>query len=103
MQVSESNNLLYFGFFKPLGLFLSGFFIKKLNFLINLYIYNKRFIMKKVKITESELVEMINAIVTEAVAEKKAQWIAENEAKQASLIESKVNDLMKEKLASLLK
>jgi hypothetical protein len=59
--------------------------------------------MKKVKITESELVEMINAIVTEAVAEKKKQWIAENEAKQASLIESKVNDLMKKKLASLLK
>jgi len=54
------------------------------------------------KITENDLVELINGIVTETVAERKSQWIAEQEEKQNALLESKVNDLLKEKLASIL-
>ena len=54
------------------------------------------------KITENELVELINGIVVEDVAEKKASWIAEQEKKNAALLESKVNELLKEKLTKLL-
>lgn len=48
---------------------------------------------KKVEITESKLVELIDNIVTEAVAEKKKQWIAEQEAAKETLLESKVKEL----------
>jgi len=48
-----------------------------------------------VKITETELVDLIDKIVTEAVAEKKTEWIAEQEAKGASLLESKIAKLEK--------
>jgi hypothetical protein len=48
---------------------------------------------KIVRISENELVELIENIVNEAVTEKKSQWIAENEKSKATLLESKVAKL----------
>jgi hypothetical protein len=48
---------------------------------------------KIVRISESELVDLIENIVNEAVSEKKNQWIAENEASKATLLENKVAKL----------
>ena len=48
---------------------------------------------KIVRISESELVDLIENIVKEAVTEKKSQWIAENEKSKATLLESKVAKL----------
>jgi len=48
---------------------------------------------KTVKITESALVDLIDNIVKEAVEKQKVQWIAEQEAKKASLLESKIAKL----------
>ena len=48
---------------------------------------------KTVKITESELVDLIDNIVSEAVVEKKKEWIAEQETKQATVLESKIAEL----------
>jgi hypothetical protein len=48
---------------------------------------------KTVRISENELVDLIENIVNEAVAEKKKQWIAENEDKKATLLENKVAKL----------
>ena len=49
---------------------------------------------KTVKITETELVELIDNIVTEAVTEKKKEWIAENAAKKGdTILESRIADL----------
>ena len=48
---------------------------------------------KTVKITESELVDLIDNIVSEAVEEKKKEWIAEQEAKKATVLESKIAEL----------
>lgn len=48
---------------------------------------------KIVRISENELVELIENIVNEAVIEKKSQWIAENEKSKATLLESKVANL----------
>lgn len=48
---------------------------------------------KTVKITENELVDLIDNIVTETVAEKKKEWLAEQEAKKDSLLESKIAKL----------
>lgn len=50
---------------------------------------------KTVKINESALVDLIDNIVNEAVAKKKVEWIAEQEAKKASLLESKIANLEK--------
>jgi hypothetical protein len=50
---------------------------------------------KTVKITESALVDLIDNIVTEAVGKQKVQWIAEQEAKKTSLLESKIAKLEK--------
>ena len=50
---------------------------------------------KTVKINESALVDLIYNIVNEAVAKKKVEWIAEQEAKKASLLESKIAKLEK--------
>jgi hypothetical protein len=50
---------------------------------------------KTVKITESALVDLIDNIVKEAVEKQKVQWIAEQEAKKASLLESKIAKLEK--------
>jgi hypothetical protein len=45
---------------------------------------------KTVKITENELVDLIEKIVNETVSEKKKQWIAEQKKSQNSIIESKI-------------
>jgi len=50
---------------------------------------------KTVKITENELVDLIDNIVNEAVTEKKKSWIAEQAKKKATVLESKVADLEK--------
>jgi hypothetical protein len=50
---------------------------------------------KTVKINESALVDLIDNIVTEAVEKKKVEWIAEQENKKASLLESKIANLEK--------
>lgn len=50
---------------------------------------------KTVKINESALVDLIDNIVTEAVEKQKVQWIAEQETKKASLLESKIAKLEK--------
>lgn len=48
---------------------------------------------KIVRISENELVDLIENIVNEAVSEKKTQWIAENEKSKATLLENKVAKL----------
>lgn len=50
---------------------------------------------KTVKINESALVDLIDGIVKEAVDKQKVQWIAEQEAKKANLLESKITKLEK--------
>ena len=45
---------------------------------------------KRVKITESELVDKI---VNETVSEKKKQWIAEQKESKESILEGKINQL----------
>ena len=48
---------------------------------------------KTVKITESALVDLIDNIVKEAVEKQKVEWIAEQEANKANLLESKIAKL----------
>ena len=48
---------------------------------------------KRVKITESELVDLIDKIVTETVSEKKKQWIAEQKKSQGTILENKITEL----------
>jgi len=48
---------------------------------------------KTVKITENELVDLIDNIVSEAVVEKKKQWLAEQEAAKETLLEYKLAKL----------
>lgn len=48
---------------------------------------------KRVKITESELVDLIDKIVSETVSEKKKQWIAEQRVSKQSILEGKINQL----------
>lgn len=48
---------------------------------------------KRVKITESELVDLIDKIVSETVTEKKKQWIAEQKEAKESILESKISQL----------
>jgi len=56
---------------------------------------------KIVRIAETELVELIDNIVTEAVAEKKKEWIAENAAKSGeTILENRIKDL-EEKIIAL--
>lgn len=49
--------------------------------------------VKTVKITENALVDLIDEIVNEAVKEKKKEWIAEQEAKEATILENRINEL----------
>ena len=59
---------------------------------------------KTVKITENDLVNLIDNIVTEAVATKKQEWINEQAAKgvdKTTLLENKVSDL-EQKLTKLI-
>jgi hypothetical protein len=51
--------------------------------------------IKTVKITETKLVNLIDKIVAEAVTEKKVEWLAEQEASKATLLETKVESLEK--------
>ena len=48
---------------------------------------------KTVKIKESNLVELIETVVTETVARTKKEWIAEQESKNTKLIEAKVREI----------
>lgn len=48
---------------------------------------------KKVQIKESDLINLIDNIVTEAVAEKKKQWIAENKSKNSNVLEERIKSL----------
>jgi len=48
---------------------------------------------KRVKITESELVDLIDKIVSETVTEKKKQCIAEQKEAKESILESKISQL----------
>jgi hypothetical protein len=50
---------------------------------------------KTVRITENELVDLIDNIVNEAVGVKKTEWIAEQESKGATVLENKIADLEK--------
>ena len=45
---------------------------------------------KTVRVTESELVELIDKIVNETVNEKKKRWIAEQKKAKKSLIETRL-------------
>lgn len=57
---------------------------------------------KTVKITESALVDLIDNIVKEAVEKQKVEWIAEQEANKANLLESKIAKL-EETIAEITK
>jgi len=48
---------------------------------------------KIVQITESELVNLIENIVTETVTDKKKEWLAESKQKSTTLLESKITEL----------
>ena len=48
---------------------------------------------KTVKITENELVDLIDNIVTETVTEKKKEWLDEQQVKKNSLLETKITKL----------
>lgn len=48
---------------------------------------------KTVRIKESELVDLIESIVEKTVKNSKKEWIAEQEKKQAKLLESKVREI----------
>jgi hypothetical protein len=53
-------------------------------------------VKKTVKITENDLVDLIDNIVNEAVAAKKTQWLAEQAKKDANktqLLERKISAL----------
>lgn len=59
---------------------------------------------KTVKITENELVDLIDNIVSEAVVEKKKEWLAEQKASKGAILESKIAKLeAKVKAISLAK
>ena len=56
----------------------------------------KKIAKKTVKISENELVDLIDNIVNEAVAVKKTQWIAEQakkESNKTAVLESKIAKL----------
>jgi len=54
---------------------------------------------KVVRISETELVELIDGIVTEAVEEKKKEWIYENESKSDKVLEERIKGLEKKMAA----
>lgn len=45
---------------------------------------------KTVRVTESELVDLIDKIVSETVGEKKKRWIAEQKKAKKSLLETRL-------------
>ena len=52
---------------------------------------------KTVTLSESQLVDLIDKIVTEAVETKKVEWLSEQAAKgdKNAILETKLNDLTK--------
>lgn len=50
---------------------------------------------KSVKITENQLVELIDKIVGEVVDAKKVEWIAEQKVKNEAILEGKITELTK--------
>lgn len=56
---------------------------------------------KVIRVNESALVDLIEVIVKEAVSEKKKEWIAEQKAKQAKVIEEQINKVLDVKLKKL--
>jgi hypothetical protein len=48
---------------------------------------------KVVRLSEEKLVEMMEKIVAEAVAEKKKEWIAEQAEKEETILESRIKEL----------
>lgn len=56
---------------------------------------------KIVTVTESTLVDMIENIVTEAVSEKKKQWISEQNNNQTKIIEEQIDKILDVKLKRL--
>ena len=55
---------------------------------------------KTVRVTESELVDLIDKIVNETVSEKKKRWIAEQRKTKKSLLETRLDEV-EAKLKSL--
>ena len=49
--------------------------------------------VKKIQLSEAKLVDLIENTVSKVVAKQKQQWIAEQEAKNKSILESKVAKL----------
>lgn len=56
---------------------------------------------RKIRVSESTLVDMIENIVSEAVAEKKKMWIAEQEKKQQQTIEEQINKVLDKRLKKM--
>ena len=76
------------------------FIIKKNKIFLNLKpISNTKPVAKKtVKIKENDLVDLIDGLVTEAVAVKKTEWLAEQAKKDAdksAILESRLSTLEK--------
>jgi len=51
---------------------------------------------KTVRVTESELVDLIDKIVNETVGEKKKRWIAEQKKAKKSLLETRLDKVESE-------
>lgn len=54
---------------------------------------NEQITKRTVKVKENDLVDLIDNIVTETVAVKKIEWLAEQEAKGKSLLENRIQTL----------
>jgi predicted DNA-binding antitoxin AbrB/MazE fold protein len=57
--------------------------------------------VKKVQIKESELVKIIDKIVTETVKSRKRQWIRESEKKHKKNLSEQVNAIITERLSKV--
>lgn len=53
---------------------------------------------KVVRINENDLVDLIENIVNESVAQKKKQWIAENQKKNKETLEETITKIVEAKL-----
>lgn len=56
---------------------------------------NRKPVNETVKITENDLVAMIEGIVLEEVAKAKGKWLQEQKEAKASLLESRIANLEK--------
>lgn len=50
-------------------------------------------VVRITRISENELVNLIDGIVAEAVAEQKKEWIAETKVKNQTILETKIKEL----------